>query len=101
MLSESSLQTMLNAVTLWKIPELHLISWFKNFMERHNFRIVLEITQNCVETVSFHKISTPGNYSGILCSVRDFIANKNALQPTINEKSNNYNSIANPSYLLI
>ena len=40
--------------SLFKIPEFHLISWSGNFMERYSFCILSE-------TVSFHKIFTPGN----------------------------------------
>ena len=40
---------------------IYLISWCANFVERHSFRIVSGDSPETVETVPFHKISTPGN----------------------------------------
>ena len=56
-------------ISLHKIPEFHLIFWCQIFVERHSFRG--RIARKSVETVPFHKISTPedrGNF-GILRSV--------------------------------
>ena len=57
-------QFSLHNATQWlpKIPQFHLISSCENFLERRSFRIALgDSLRNYVETVPFHKISTPGN----------------------------------------
>ena len=43
--------------TLRKIPQFHLISWYRNFVERHSFRIVraiCEITVFYAAELSLH-----------------------------------------------
>ena len=52
-------------VSYWchtKKAKFGLISWCKTFVERHPFRRISgHLSPNSMETVLFHKISTPGN----------------------------------------
>ena len=82
MLSDPSLQTKKNVITLHKILEFDQISWCGNFLEtvRHSFCRVLgespeTLQKLCLSTKFPHQ--EIGLNFGILRSVRDFIANKN------------------------